>query len=300
MAAVELAAMKIVLLGEQATGKSSMLVALYGALLNHRAGDTRIVRTIDEVEFLSRGLQALGRRESVHRTEIDGRSRLTIELARQERLATIELADRSGELVKNMLDTRTWDPELRRQLDEAAAAMLFLRADHIESIGHDGRITNGPSADVGPPAAEATDEPVGDGAAASADARPEPPPWSPSQMPPDVRAVDLLQSVLEDRATALPLAVVISAWDLAGGIAAAPPAVWLADHVPLLQQFLRTYAGQLPHRIFGVSAQGGDFRTDTSDAAESEDPWDRAYLVGPEGTQGTLAEPIVWLIETAV
>ena len=29
--------MRIVLLGEQATGKSSLLVALYGALVNHRA-----------------------------------------------------------------------------------------------------------------------------------------------------------------------------------------------------------------------------------------------------------------------
>jgi len=52
------------LLGEQATGKSSMLVALYGALINRRAGDLRIVRTVDDVEFLSRGLLAFAARRA--------------------------------------------------------------------------------------------------------------------------------------------------------------------------------------------------------------------------------------------
>ena len=62
--------MRIVLLGEQATGKSSLLVALYGALVNHRAGEVRIARTVDDVEFLSNGLEAFGRRESAWRTEL--------------------------------------------------------------------------------------------------------------------------------------------------------------------------------------------------------------------------------------
>ena len=105
--------MRIVLLGEQATGKSSLLVALYGALVNHRAGELRLVRTVDEVQFLSRGLQAFGRRESVQRTDLDSDARLVVDVARGEQLVGVELPDRSGELLKNMLDSRVWDPDLR-------------------------------------------------------------------------------------------------------------------------------------------------------------------------------------------
>ena len=121
--------MRIVLLGEQATGKSSLLVALYGALVNHRAGELRLVRTVDEVQFLSRGLQAFGRRESVQRTDLDSDARLVVDVARGEQLVGVELPDRSGELLKHMLDSRVWDPDLQRQIGLAGGAMLFLRAD---------------------------------------------------------------------------------------------------------------------------------------------------------------------------
>jgi energy-coupling factor transporter ATP-binding protein EcfA2 len=273
MAALEAAPVKLLLLGEQATGKSSLLVALYGALVHHRAGALRIVRTVDEVEFLSRGLRAFGRQESVRRTEVDSRARLLLEVAHGDRVVDIELPDRSGELLKHMIDARAWDPELHRQLGEAAGAMLFLRADQL-NVEFDG-----PAA--GPPVTI-------DGMQPS---------WAPTQMPADVRTVDLLQAMVEERATALPVAVILSAWDRAGADDV-QPAAWLAERVPLLQQFLATHPGQLPHRVFGVSAQGAEFMEisrEPDDAAE--DPWDRAFLVGPEGARGTLAEPILWLID---
>jgi len=274
------AVMKIVLLGEPATGKSSLLVALYGALVNRRAGETRIVRTIDDVEFLSRGLQALGRRESVRRTEVDTHARLMIELAHNGTAVSMEMPDRSGELLKHMIDARMWDPELRRQLAEAAGAMLFLRADQLEHSAE-------PASDGHEPAE----------AAATSAQDDAPAPWTPAQMPLDVRAVDLLQTVLEERSTALPLAVIVSAWDRVGGRTAPPPPVWLAQHVSLLEQVLATHTGQLPHRVFGVSAQGGDFIGGPGVAAAAEDPWDRAFLIGPDGADRTLAEPIRWLID---
>ena len=269
--------MRVVLLGEQATGKSSLLVALYGALVNRRADSTSIVRTIDEVAFLSRGLAALGRRESVRRTEVDAHARLLVELAHGGAVVTIELPDRSGEILRNMIEARIWDPDLRRQVGDAAAAMLFLRADHFE-----------PAA----PAAPDHDDDSG-----LAPVPPAPTVWSPAQMPPDVRAVDLLQAVLEERPTALPLAVIVSAWDLVADAAAQAPPVWLSQRAPLLDQFLSIHSGQLPHAVFGVSAQGGDFADRSFDDADRADPWDRAFLIGPDGVRRTLAEPIRWLID---
>jgi hypothetical protein len=270
--------MIIVPLGEQETGKSSLLVALYGALVNHRAGDLRIVRTVDNVGFLSRGLQAFGRRESVRRTPVEGDERLVIELARGDQTVTLELPDHSGELLQQMLDERVWDRELHRQVSAATGALLFLRAGRPLGRQLDDRFS---------------------GTRASYDEEPQPAlaPPGPTPVPPDARAVDLLQEILEERSDPFPVAVVISAWDRVS-FAHGNPAGWLADHEPLLAQFLASNAGQLPHAVFGVSAQGSEFGGESMDSPD-EDPWDRAFVVGEDGLRGTLAEPILWLLDAA-
>ena len=293
--------MRFVLLGEQATGKSSLLVALYGALVNRRAGDLRLVRTVDEVEFLSRGLQAFGRQESLQRTDLDSDAKLLVDVARGDEIVTLDLPDRSGELLKNMLDARIWEPVLRRQIGHAEGAMLFLRGDHVVAgeTPEAGFELLGPGVEVYEPG-RADDVPL---------------PWTPVLMPPDVRTVDLLQAVLDERASALPVAIIISAYDSVSSpvpdwnqvisptadrnrvssAALAPPA-WLAQHMPLLDQFLDSNSDRLPHAVFGVSAQGGDFSAGLARGLVDEDPWDRAYVVCPDDERGTLAEPVLWLL----
>lgn len=252
--------MRLVLLGEQATGKSSLLVALYGALVNRRAGDLRLARTIDDVEFLSRGLESFGRHQSLRRTEVDTSARLAVELVRGEQTITLDVPDRSGEMLKHMLDSRAWDPDLRDQIDEAGGALLFLHAGRRDPATPDG-----------------DDREI---------------PWTPALMPDDVRAVDLLQAVLDVRPEPLPIAVIVSAWDLVG---AGSPQQWLAEHAPLVDQFLRNYPDRLPHAVFGVSAQGGDFST--HDGRGDTDPWERAYVARPDAARATLAEPILWFLD---
>src|SRR5581483_7171313 len=109
--------------------------------------------------------------------------------------------------LKHMLDARVWDPELRRQVGAASGALLFLRADQ-------------------PAAAEPERD---NGGAPDGGAE-----WTPALMPTDVRAVDLLQELLEERSGPFPLVVVVSAWDAvdAPGLS---PRDWLAAHAPLLE-----------------------------------------------------------------
>ena len=77
------------------------------------------------------------------------------------------------------------------------------------------------------------------------------------------------------------------------------PADWLAEHVPLLDQFLASNAGQLPHAVFGVSAQGADFE---------DGRWPRLPAmirgIAPSSSARTgcaarSQTPIVWLINAA-
>ncbi len=313
--------MRIVLLGEQATGKSSLLVALYGALLHRRAGALRIERSLDDLEFLSGGLAAHARFQPVPRTEVDSDSRVVLELSRNGRRMTIELPDRSGELMRTTIDRRLWDPHLLALARTADAAMLFLRADWLAPADEaEPAQSQAGDAASGEPAAWAADEP-GTWSAPdteplaayddpflvppamergeplrSAQPNPEPEDWAPSDMPLDVRAVDLLQETLEKRSKTLPVAVIVSAWDGAGNHADAP-AIWLAERAPLLAQFLEANADRLPHEVFGVSAQGGDFSANGKPHADPEDPWDRAFLLHGGGTPGTLASPVEWLLD---
>jgi len=278
--------MKIMLLGEQATGKSSLLVALYGALVNRKADDLRIVRTIDDVEFLSRGLLAFGRQESLRRTEVDSDAALLLDLKRGDQLVTIDIPDRSGELLKHMLDTRVWDPDLLEQIGTATAAMLFLRTDLLAPSLQPEVAAGATAFGEQVPAADEDTTELG---------------WSPTLMPADARAVDLLQSLLEQRSQPLPLAIVISAWDRANASVSPSlsPSAWLAEHVTLLDQYLASNVDRLPHAMFGVSAQGGDFSTGLPGDLLGEDPWDRAYLVSADGQRDTLASPILWLLDAA-
>ena len=288
--------MRFVLLGEQATGKSSLLVALYGALVNRRAGDVRIVRTVDDVEFLSRGLLAFGRQESLRRTEGDSDASLIVELARGDQVVSLDIQDRSGELLKHMLAARVWDPDLLAQIRSAAGAMLFLRADLLAP----GKA--GPKADFD---SVLSTEPAGptepaepDESAETAESETAELGWHPGLMPADARAVDLLQSLLDQRSRPLPLAIIVSAWDR---VSPSPsPTAWLSEHVTLLDQYLASNADRLPHAVFGVSAQGGDFATGLPSQLIGEDPWDRAYLVDSDGVRDTLLSPIVWLLDAAM
>lgn len=296
LAPLAVAAVRLVLLGAQATGKSSLLVALYGALVHHRAGDLRIVRTDDEVEFLSRGLAAFGRGESLQRTEIDSPARLALELSHGDDVVSIDIPDRSGELLNLMLDNRIWDSELERQVSQAEGALLFLRADRLPAPrSHDGAAANG-AGDHSEHAANNGGGPIARARLNGHDAQGKDEQWSPAVMPADVRTVDLLQAMLEERSAMLPIAVVLSAWDRAGRPDERPGDL-LAERLPLLTQFLASHASQLPHATFGVSAQGGDFGDGSADS--SADPWDRAFIIGPDGLRTTFAAPIMWLIGAA-
>ena len=109
--------------------------------------------------------------------------------------------------------------------------------------------------------------------------------------------MDLLQEILEERSDPFPIVVIVSAWDRVS-FAHASPGAWLADQAPLLEQFLASNARQLPHAVFGVSAQGGEFGDGETDSL-GEDPWDCAFSVGEDGLRGTLEEPILWLLDAA-
>lgn len=85
----------------------------------------------------------------------------------------------------------------------------------------------------------------------------------PERTPTQVMLVELLQFIARRRgwdSAPLPVAVVISMWDgPRGEDSTRSPSAWQDCELPLLSQYLRSNATRFPSRVFGISAQGGDY-----------------------------------------
>jgi hypothetical protein len=122
-------------------------------------------------------------------------------------------------------------------------------------------------------------------------------PWSPAHTPSQVKLVEILQFLLARpfRDRPLPLAVVVSAWDLLPKTQR--PNEWLRERLPLLDQFLEANAEAVPVAVFGISAQGADL----SKAVELQqhiEASDRIIVTTPDGsTTHDITAPVKWLLE---
>jgi hypothetical protein len=128
--------------------------------------------------------------------------------------------------------------------------------------------------------------------------------WSPGLAPTQVQLTDLLQSMQSDPLDigARRLAIILSAWDKAAGRRLTPEE-YLAKRMPLFSQFLAHGLDRdWEVRIYGVSAQGGDYDDDKSSSPEARrlsniDLPSKRILVAYAGTEShDLTDPLQWLL----
>ena len=199
--------------------------------------------------------------------------------------------DLSGESYQQMWEQRECDPQLADLLGNGQGILLFVHADRIKPpIG----------------VAETTAQ-----AAALGGKAPKPTvseKWHPKDAPTAVQVVEMLQMFRCDalRAPAHRIAIVLSAWDKVEDEGLTPDA-FLARDLPFLDQYLRHGTDGWEFRVYGLSAQGGDYERegDVDDPdrqakvaaiREIEDASSRIRLLSP-GLSTDLTEPIVWLTE---
>lgn len=128
--------------------------------------------------------------------------------------------------------------------------------------------------------------------------------WSPSMAPTQVQLTDLLQSMQSEPLDVGPrrLAIILSAWDKAAGRRLTPEE-YLAKRMPLFSQFLAYGLDRdWEVRIYGVSAQGGDYDDEKSSLQEAERlrkvdlPSKRIQVVYAGAESHDLTEPLQWLL----
>lgn len=129
--------------------------------------------------------------------------------------------------------------------------------------------------------------------------------WSADLAPTQVQVVELLQMLMSDELGIGPrrLAVMLSAWDRAGGEKLTPEGL-LAAKLPLLDQYLRNGRDPWTWRVWGLSAQGGVYEDPDKDQHLDETdklrdlarPSDRIKVVSGTDVTTDITCPIAWLV----
>jgi Double-GTPase 1 len=131
-------------------------------------------------------------------------------------------------------------------------------------------------------------------------------PWSASLSPKQVQLVEMLQSLRQPPLDCGPrrIAIIISLWDRAAG-AKLQPEPFMEVKFPLLHQYLSSGRDGWDWRVYGVSAQGGEYdsaqegvplKPEAETLRDQDMPSKRIRLVTGETESHDLTEPLEWLM----
>ena len=253
-------------LGGYGTGKTTLLVQLFGRM---RSADNRlrVVSAPASLTPVREGLASLAQGLPVSHTpsSVEVTQELSAETSNGDRIE-ISIPDYGGETLDAVVESRRVPEWWRVHCAGSSRWLLLVRVERMEEIPDF-------ASDASQLAGE-TEE-------------------STTQLPLDMRLVELLQILSHDRQrlTAVrvrpSLTVVLSCWDeITTASRGSTPAQVLADRMPLLSAFLETNWSSAGSAVFGLSAQGCALKASTPDEEfVDRGPERMGYLIRPDGSQ---------------
>jgi hypothetical protein len=280
----------IVIIGLPASGKTTFLAALWHLIT---ARDVETTLTFDTLRTGSAAhlneIAARWRNAQVQDRTAVGGHRVTMNLKNAAGAPVrVTFPDVAGEAYRRMWEDRDCAPEIAEIL-KTGAVLLFIHSDTIRPPKWVvDEIALSKEAGLPMPAGEQV-------------------PWHPRLAPTQVQLVDLLQLL---RVPPLDtgrrrLAIMLSAWDKASGEGLSPH-TYLERKLPLLAQYLRRGSDGWVWRVYGLSAQGGDYDPVEPGAPQNpqaetlrnlDRPSTRIRLVADSKETHDLTEPLAWLME---
>lgn len=274
---------RLLLLGLPASGKTTYLAALWHLLTGQEVPASFRVDTLDGDRRYLDGIRDtwLELREMAH-TPIDSEHAVTVTLVDGSGAEfKLQVPDLAGESFERHFTDHSWPESYAALCEHSTGVLLFIHSDKIRDprpIRDADEVLDGleepPAAEVSPTVSAAALE-----------------------LPTQVLLVSLLQVVADTATRPLRVAVVLSAWDLVEAVSPTQtPERFLEARLPLLHQFLRANDLGLTARIYGISAQGGDLKTQHDALAAKVNPSERVRVVGPEASVHDLAAPLRFLV----
>lgn len=283
----------VVTVGFPESGKTTFLAALWHQLTAAESETTlrlKEVRNTGELPHLNAIAERWRSARQQDRTVITRPRFVDMSLlAGDDTPVRLVFPDIAGEAYRHIWEDRECEQKIGEMLTGDAGILLFIHADMI-------RFPTWISDNLSALAHEAE---VGEGEA-------EPQLWHPSIAPTQVKIVDLLSVIQngsnQNESKRRRLAVMFSAWDKVQ-VEDTKPTKFLATMLPLLEQYLRQNADCWDVRVYGVSAQGGEYDAvgvDRTDEARQllclDFPSARIHLAHDTTISHDLTEPVAWLI----
>lgn len=281
---------KIVIAGFEQVGKTTFLAALWHVLTTKGEVPEALIlaeppKEAEHLNALRDGWQSC---EKVPRTFLPTEKSLTLNLARADKtkIGTVVLPDLAGESFSAQWSQRQAPGAIGELLRQSRGILLLVhstelhRPERLRDITSVAAVLPGGSAPAQEPPATAQ----------------APEPWKPEHTGTDVQLVDLLQCMrvlAGEHAEPIRLALVASAWDLVHGTDLED---WLRHQFPLLNQYLAANPDLFSTRLYGISAQGGDYAKGTEGLLERLKPSQRIQVVGQECAPHDVTAPLAWLL----
>jgi hypothetical protein len=280
----------ISIIGLPGSGKTTFLAALWH-LVRSRDLEGRLkldsLRQGNYEHLMDIEARWLSAKEQ-ERTQVAGMRTVSMDLLNfQKRPVRVTFPDVPGEDYQYMWEQRAIDNDLARTLS-SGNIMLLLNGNKIEAPNWVYDETE---------LCRKLNLPLPNGEAVA---------WHPCLAPTQVQLVDLLQNLHRPPLDCGPrrLAVMVSVWDKASGEGKMPE-LFLAEKLSLLDQYLRSCRDEWTWRVYGVSAQGGDYDSTNEGAVpnaqaaalrEKDVPSERIRLVYGDNESHDLTEPLEWLM----
>ena len=285
----------IAVIGLPGSGKTTYLAALWHTV-NATDGQPPALRIGSLAKGAPQYLNAIARKwrdaAEQDRTQVTGNKLVQMNLLdAQGNDVDVAFPDVAGETYQQMWESRDCDDETEHML-QAGNVLLFINSDTIKKprwINDDNRQAKAMNL-------ESEDTTSAKGVK-----------WEPKMAPTQVQLVDLLQLLRQDPLDVGPrkLAIGLSAWDRVEpeGLS---PSDFLSAKLPLLSQYLKSDADGWDWRVYGISAQGGQYKSNPDakvayDAAPEvlaiEEASDRIKVISDDGTVSRdITAPLLWLM----
>lgn len=284
----------VLVIGLPRTGKTTFLAALWDVVETESVDGSLILESIEgDKEHLNAIRDLWANCDEMPRTRV-GKEK-TVSMKLRDRSSNISghfsFPDMDGETFEQQWTDRVWTESYEKLVVSSDTVMLFV---HPKKVLEGALIRDARPLIAALPKADSTTNVVdASNVESSAEHAAPATRWVPTQ----VQVLELLQFVLRKRGSnRMRLGVIVSAWDMVMKLGSTTPDKWIQERMPLLYQYLISNRESVDFRVYGVSAQGGDYKKNVAALRNKHKPCERIIIFEGATESTDISLPVRWMM----
>ncbi|GAB6119999.1 TRAFAC clade GTPase domain-containing protein [Dysgonomonas termitidis] len=265
-----------ILVGLPGSGKTSFIAALWH-ILNEKKHSLKLNIRQSDRKYLEEIHAKWAVFEEIERSNTGTFYSIELDIIKDDsKVLKLNFPDVSGELYKDIYDSRTISSNLSKKMMNTNSILLFIHPNSLKVDRYIGDVVKPNEIDE----AHVEEQDLSN--------------LTNFEISQSQAIITDLIIALKNRNKIKNIAVIVSAWDT---IKDFTPEKYIKESCPLFHMFLKNSG--IKYKIWGVSAQGGDYKNnqDMRQIQEYEDLTERIRIVDCEGENNDISLPLNWLIE---